>query len=86
MVRGEVGCLLAGAAPTGLSLSVESLALVETGCGVPREVRPRPAPSCLPRGLPGVAQSHLPSAADCSLSTTRFCIALLRNWNVQSVK
>lgn len=51
-----------------------------------REVRPSPAHSCLPQGLPGVAQSHLPCPADLSLFTACFCIALLRSWNVHSVK
>lgn len=49
------------------------------------EVRPGPAPSCPPWGLHGVAQSHLLSSADGWL-TARFCIVLLRNLNVQSVK
>lgn len=36
----------------------------EAGCGEPGEARARPAPSCPPWGLPGVAESRLPSSAD----------------------
>lgn len=75
-----------GLCPRGFHCQWSPWALVGTGCGAPREVRASPAPSCLPRGLPGVVQSHLPPPAAFSLFTAWFCLALLRSWNVQSVK
>lgn len=78
-----------GWVPTGQgcthgTFTVSGVLGLQTGCAVPREVRPSPAPSCPPWSLPGVAQSHLPSPAEFCLFTARFCIAVLRNWSVQS--